>query len=59
MTNEEKYIMFLEERIKTATSIRSNSAYGVALSYFKQIFGIPETTPPSEGIERTTSEENY
>lgn len=52
MTKEEKYMLFLEERIKTATSIRSNSAYTIALSQFREIFGIAAKPPlPSEEVK--------
>jgi hypothetical protein len=53
MTNEEKYMLFLEGRMKSATNMRSNSAYAIALDQFKEIFGIAAKPPlPSEEVEK-------
>jgi len=60
MTKEEKYIAFLEEKVKSATSIRSNSAYTIALNVFKQMYGIPEIPPlPSMETKQKDPSENY
>jgi hypothetical protein len=55
MTREEKYIAFLEERIKTAKSIRSNAAYTLALDQFLKIF----TSDSPKGSEKPEQEENH
>lgn len=60
MTRKEKYVMFLEERIKTATNIRSNSAYTIALNVFKEMYDIPASPPlPSRENEKKSHLENY
>ena len=52
MSKEEKFIFFLEERIKRSKSIRSNAAYTLVLEQFRLLFMVPEEPKlPSEEKE--------